>query len=182
MRRVFEFKALWSLVGLVAAAVALAKLVPYQPRGTALRSTFFVVSGWGLFAYWRPFRAVILTRGWPDGFGLYAIMVWMVCASYNLNIAIATFWRLAGQPAFLINNALFDFWIVLGIAAMTIAVTVPDLFGKDVPPRDKIQLGSAWTVMFALVLYLTIVHPDLGPLADWLRPYIDSGHAYRDPD
>ena len=33
-----------------------------------------------------------------------------------------------------------------------IAVTVPDLFGKGVPPRDKLQLGGVWMAMFVVVM------------------------------
>jgi hypothetical protein len=178
MGRVFEFKTLWSLVGLVVGYAVLVKFASYADRGTALRATLLVVSGWAMFAYWRPFWRAVTTRGWPGPSTLYAVMVFVSAAAINVNVAIATIWRLSGQPAFIINNFVFDFWLVLAISAKLIAVTVPDLFGKDVPPRDRIQLGAAWLVMFALVMYLTLEQPRLNPIADALRPYLDAGHGY----
>ncbi|MEH3117047.1 MAG: hypothetical protein PGN25_05390 [Methylorubrum populi] len=77
---------------------------------------------------------------------------------------------------------MFDFWIVLGICALAIGVTVPDLFGKDVPPGDKLRLGVSWLAMAGLVTYLVLAQPDLRPVAEAARPYIDMGHDYRDPD
>lgn len=182
MGRILEYKTAWAIGMALTAYIITVAITPYTPRGTALRGIFLVLSGWGCFAYWRPFWNVVKSKGWPDGAGLYAIMVFLFCTSVNVNIANALFWRGAGQPYFLINNALFDLWIVLGIGALTIAVSVPDLFGKDVPPRDKIQLGTAWLVMFVLVLYLVTVQPDLRPLAEMVRPLYDSGHTYGDAD
>lgn len=182
MRRVFEFRAAWAMAIVVAGYVALAFVTPFHARGTGLRAVFLVLAFWGMGAYWRPARRAILSRGWPPGELLYALMVWLGCASYVLNMAVATLWRLSGQPAYIINNAVFDFWIVLGICALAIGVTVPDLFGKDVPPRDRLRLGTAWLGMAGLVAYLVLVQPNLRPFAEAIRPYIDMGHEYRDPD
>lgn len=182
MRRVFEYRAAWTLAAIVLGYWALAALTPYAERGTGLRGVFLVLSGWGMFAYWRPAWRALTTRGWPSGELLYAVMVFMFCASVNLNMAMVSVWRLSGQPAFMINNALFDFWIVLGICALTIGVTVPNLFGSGVPPRDKITLGTAWLVMFSVVFYLVLVQPDLRPLAEVLRPALERGYDYPDPE
>ena len=182
IRRVFEFKTAWLLGMAFAAYILLVFITPYGARGAAIRGIFLVLSGWGMFAYWRPFWNAASKRGRAGGADLYAIMVWLFCASVNVNISNALFWRLSSQPYFLINNSFFDFWIVLGIIALAIAISVPDLFGKDVPPRDKIQLGAVWLVMFVLVLYLVTVQPDLRPFAEMVRPLYDSGHSYGDPD
>lgn len=182
MRSVLEYRTAWLLVAVLAFYSLLVAAVPYQTRGTVLRGVLLVLSGWGLVAYFRPFWRAVTRRGWPTGADLYAVMIVFVCAGLNLNIATAKFWRLSGQPYWIINNWIFDFWLLLAACAMGIAVMVPDLFGKDVPPRDKIQLGSAWLVMFVLVFYLVITRPDLRPAADWLRPYLDFGQNYASPD
>ena len=79
------------------------------------------------------------------------------------------------------NNPLFDLWVVLGSIALLIAVAVPDLFGKGVPPSDKLQLGFVWSVMFAMVLYAVLARPDMSWLADRMRPITDYGYGYDDP-
>ncbi|MEH3117073.1 MAG: hypothetical protein PGN25_05540 [Methylorubrum populi] len=94
MRRVFEFRAAWALVSVVLGYTALVLTTPYHARGTGLRGVFLVLSFWGMVAYWRPARRAILSRGWPPGELLYALMVWLGCASYVLNMAVATLWRL----------------------------------------------------------------------------------------
>lgn len=182
MRGMFEFKTAWGILCVVFFYAFTVLVIPYTSRGLALRGLLLILSWWGLLAYWRPFWRAISHRGWPDGGMLYGVMVFAVCASYNVNIAIALIWRSSGQPAYLVNNALFDFWIVLGILAMTLAVTVPDLFGKDVPPKDKVRLGSAWALAFFLVTFLIIIQPDLKPIAELLRPMLDSNHEYLDPE
>ncbi|WP_082172944.1 hypothetical protein [Methylobacterium platani] len=179
--RVFRYRALMALVAVVLVYSLLVPAIPIRPRGDGLRAIFLILSGWGIFAYWRPFRTAMTTEGWPSGPYLYATMIFLFCSALNLNIAFGLFWRLAGQPAHLVNNPFFDFWVVLGIIALAIAVTVPDLFGKDVPPRDKIQLGAVWSAMFILVVYLTLVRPDLSSLADLVRPITDHGYEYDDP-
>lgn len=182
IERILAYRTAWHLGIAISAYLILVFTTPYGPRGTALRGIFLILSGWGMFAYWRPFWTALSKKGPADGSDLYAIMVWLFCASVFVNITNALFWRLSGQPYFLINNAFFDFWIVLGILSLTLAVTVPDLFGKDVPPRDKIQLGTAWLVLSVLVFYLVTVQPDLRPLAELVRPFYDSGHTYGDAD
>lgn len=182
MWRVLEYRAAVTLFGMVAGYMLLVAGTPYGARGTGLRGLFLVLSGWGMVAYWRPFWRALTTRGWPSGELLYAAAVWLFCASYNLNMAVATVWRLSGQPYYVINNALFDFWIVLGVCALTITVTVPNLFGPGVPPSDRLRLGATWMSMFALVFYLVLVQPDLRPVAEAMRPWLDGGHDYVDPD
>ena len=182
MRGIFDFKTAWGIAFVVFFYALTVLTIPYVSRGIALRGLLLVLSWWGILAYWRPFYRAITSRGWPDGATLYGVMVWAVCASYNLNIAIALIWRGAGQPAYLVNNALFDFWIVLAVSAMVLAVTVPDLFGKDVPPQDKVRLGAGWALALFFVTGLIILQPDLRPLAEMLRPLLDSQHEYLDPE
>jgi hypothetical protein len=183
MGRVFSYRSAWALAGVIAFYLLLVKAIPFAPRGTALRGIFLVLSGWGMYAYWRPaWRALTTRDGWPSGPLLYALMVWLFCSSYNFNIAIATVWRLSGQPYYMINNSVFDFWLVLGICALAISISVPNLFGKDVPPQDKLQTGVVWLSMFALVMYLVLARPDLRPFAELMRPWLDTGHDYVDPD
>jgi hypothetical protein len=179
--RLFRFRAFWSLVLVIIVYLVFARVTPIRPRGESIRAILLVLSGWGMFAYWRPFKMAILSDGWPDAPGWYAIAIFGICAAINFNCAVAIFWRLAGQPAFLVNNAVYDFWIVLAIVVFAILVSVPNLFGKGVPPLDRIQLGSAWMVMFLLVSYLVLVRPNLDPLADAVRPWLDNGYNY-EPD
>lgn len=178
----FKYKALMTLIASFALYYLFVRMTPIIPRGEGIRAVFFVLSGWGIFAYWRPFRQAMFTPGWPSGPYLYAVMIFLFCAGINLNCSVGLFWRLSGQPAYLINNAIFDMWVVICAWALVISITVPDLFGKDVPPRDKIQLGAVWVAMFAAVMYLTLVRPDLSPLAEIVRPYIDSGYGYANSD
>ncbi|ACL61247.1 hypothetical protein [Methylobacterium nodulans] len=178
MRRVFEYRMLWTLLVVAASYVLLVTLTPIVPRGDGLRAVFLVLSGWAAFAYWRPAKAAILTRGWPDGPHLYALMIFLFCVGLTLNCAIGLFWRLSGQPAHPINNPFFDLWVVFGVVALVISITVPDLFGKGVPPRDKVQLGTMWMGMVVLVVWLVMQRPDLSPLAELVRPITDSGYEY----
>ncbi|WP_018261869.1 hypothetical protein [Methylobacterium sp. WSM2598] len=177
----FRYRALIVIFVIVALYVVVVRITPIRPRGEGLRAIFLILSGWGMFAYWRPFRKAMLTEGWPSGPYLYAVMIFLFCAGININCATALLWRLSGQPAHLVNNPIYDFWVVLGIIAVAIAVTVPDLFGPDVPPRDKLQLGTVWLIMFVMVSYLVLVRPDLGDFADALRPLTDRGYEYEDP-
>ena len=181
MMRIFRFRALWTLLAILFAYAVLVRLTPIRPRSDGLRAMFFVLSGWGMVAYWRPFRRTMATEGWPPGSLLFGTALFLFCVAVNVNTATGLFWRLSGQPAFLVNNAVFDVWIVLGIVALLIAVTTPDLFGRDVPPRDRIQLGTVWAVMFVLTAYLALARPNLDRLAETVRPWLDSGENH-DPD
>lgn len=183
--QILRFRAL-----IVAAAVSLiyflmVRYTPIKPRGDGLRAVFLVLGLWGVFSYWKPVREALLAQpaalnayGSLTGQHLYAMAVFLLCWAVVTNTAWGLFWRLAGQPAYLINNPFFDFWVVLGIVAMIIIVSVPNLFGKGVPPRDKVQLGALWAFTFVFVAWLTIERPDLEWLAVKIRPLVDYGYEY----
>ena len=180
--RVFRFRAFWCLLIAVVGYIVFTKITPIRPRGEAIRAIPLVLSGWGIFAYWPSFKLAMRSEGWPLPEYRMSIFIFLICAALNLNCAVALFWRLSGQPAFLINNSLYDFWIVLAGIALTVAISVPNLFGKGVPPLDRVQLGAAWTAMFLLVSYLVLARPNLDPLADLVRPWLDNGYNYEPPE
>jgi len=183
MGRMFQFRAAGGLVCVVVVYGALMLSVPYATRGASLRAMLWVLSVWGMIVYAPPAWSAVTYRGRTPGQLLYGLMMFLVSAGIWVNMTMAGgLWRLSGQPYYIINNSLFDFWIVLSIAALAIAVWVPDLFGPDVPPKSKVISGVAFLAVAAFAIYLGLAQPDLRPLAEWLRPYLDSGHDYRDPD
>lgn len=182
MGRVFQYRTAWGLVLLGTLYTGLILAVPYATRGASLRGILWVLSVWGMIVYAPTAWTAVSYRGWAPGYILYGLMMWLGSAGLWINMTFAGTWRFAGQPYYLINNPVFDLWIVLSLAAMSIAVSVPNLFGKDVPPKSKAISGAAFLAVAVFAVYLGLAQPDLRPLAEWLRPVLDAGHDYADPD
>lgn len=182
MGRVFQYRTAWGLALVGAIYGALLMALPYTTRGASLRGVLWVLSFWGMIVYAPPAWSAVTYRGYAPGRLLYGLMMWLASAAIWVNMTMAGTWRFAGQPYYLINNSVFDLWIVLSIAALGIAVWVPDLFGKDVPPQSKLISGAAFLAVAVFAIYLGLAQPDLRPLAELLRPVLDGGHDYPDPD
>ncbi len=54
----------------------------------------------------------------------------------------------------------------------------PNLFGRGVTPAGRWPLALARAVAIGIVLYLTIVSPDLEWLAAAVTPWLDNGFGY----
>lgn len=57
--RLFRFQVLWSLALVIIGDIVFAKITPIRPRGESIRAILLVLSGWGMFTYWRPFKLAI---------------------------------------------------------------------------------------------------------------------------
>lgn len=177
-KRVLWRPAAWALASLGLAYWALAWATPYRPLNEmviALATGFCAV---GSISYFPAALRVLMMPRWPERDERAVLAVWIIMFSVAVNALWSVFWRLSGQPPYLVNNALYDGWrigIIVGIGAL---VQGPNLFGRGVTASGRATLALAWAVAIGIVLYLTIVSPDLDWLADRARPWLDNGVGY----
>ncbi len=171
--------ALMLVLGALALFSGAAWAVPYRDLsegtivvGTALCSLASV-------AFFAPALNCLLYPAWPPREKWAALAVWMALTGVALHGLVSILWRLSGQPAFLVNNPAYTSWIGIWIIpAALILVSAPNLFGPGVPPRERASLGLAWIIAVTFIAYLAFIRPDLTPVAEWLRPYLDIGYGY----
>ncbi|QRE72946.1 hypothetical protein [Methylobacterium aquaticum] len=121
---------------------------------------------------------VLLAPHWPERDQRAVLTVWLIMFLVAVNALWSVFWRLSGQPSYLVNNVLYDgcrIGIIVGIGAL---VQGPNLFGRGVTPAGRWTLALAWVVAVGIVLYLTIVSPDLDWLAAAVQPWLENGVGY----
>lgn len=178
VRRVLWRPTAWAMVSLGLAYWALAWATPYRPLNEMIIAVATGFCAVGSISYLPAALRVLLAPHWPERDQRAVLAVWLIMFSVAVNALWSVFWRLSGQPSYLVNNALYDGWrigIIVGIGAL---VQGPNLFGRGVTPAGRWTLALAWAVAIGIVLYLTIVNPDLDWLAAAVRPWLDNGVGY----
>ena len=82
-------------------------------------------------------------------------------------------WRLAGQPAWMVNSDLNGFFIWVTILGAVLHVTAPGAVDGTVPRRTWILTGCAFGIGALGAAGLLVLRPEVGPaverLATWVR-------------
>lgn len=176
-------RVLWrpALLGLSAVATlyfAIAWATPYKPLNEILVAVTSGVCAVGAISFTPAALRILFAPTWPDRDERATLALWIIMTSVATNSVWALWWRLSDQPAFLVNNALYDGWR-LGLAlGIMVLVQAPNLIGRGVPALSRASYALAWSAAIALVLYLAIAKPDLDWLATKARPYLDNGVGY----
>lgn len=170
--------ALLALSAVAAVYFGIAWATPYQPLNEILVAAACGICAVGAIGFTPAALRILFAPTWPDRNERATIAIWIIVTSAAVNTVWSLWWRLSDQPAFLVNNALYDGWR-LGLAiGIVVLVQAPNLVGRGVPVLSRTSYVMAWTAAVALVLYLAIVKPELGWLAERARPYLDNGAGY----
>jgi hypothetical protein len=127
-------------------------------------------------AYWnRAMSCFTVVGRWPEKVPLIALGIVMSWASVCSNGLWGMFWRLSGQPAWMVNNDFYQSWVMFNCIAAGLHIIAPNLLGQDVPNVDRARLAGAFGIAFAFILAVSILRPDLAPLSEAIRPYLETG-------
>jgi hypothetical protein len=126
-------------------------------------------------AYWRNAMSCFLVVGkWPDKVSLIALGIVMSWASVCSNGLWGMFWRLSGQPGWMVNNDFYQSWVMFNCVAAGLHIISPNLLGHGVPNTDRARLAGAFGLAFVLIMAVSVLKPDMAPLSEALRPYLES--------
>lgn len=81
--------------------------------------------------------------------------------------------RLAGNPAWLLNSEVNAPYILLSVVAAVMHVSAPGAVDGVVPRRNRLAMGVGFGAAVFLVICLFMIRPDIRPVLDRLRPYIE---------
>jgi hypothetical protein len=132
-------------------------------------------------AYFNRAMACFRVIGdWPTRTELISLGIVMSWMSVCFNGLWGMFWRLSGQPAWMVNNDLYQSWVMFNCMAAGLHIIAPNLLGQGVPNTDRARLTGAFGIAFALILVVSVVKPDLTPYSEAIRPYLESTNTRPD--
>jgi hypothetical protein len=170
--------ALLLLLALVAIYFGLAYVTPYRDFSEAVIAVAAGLGAVGTVSYLVPALRVLFKPSWPERDEWATLALFLFLFTLAVTCAWALLWRLSGQPAFLVNNPVYDGRWLGFIVATVILIKAPNLFGRGVTNLNRATLGLAWLVTIAFVMFLWWSQPELHWLAIELQRYLDVGVGY----
>ena len=166
----------WVLAALIVLYIQTAQLLTNNQSAEVWRCLQISLSFMVIFAYgrqaWGCFQ--IPDGGWPNKVQLISLGIVLSWGSVFCNGAWGMFWRLSGQPMWMVNNDLYQSWVMFNCIAASLHIIAPNLIGAGVPTIDRVRLGSAFGIAAALVTVITLTRPDLTDWSEAVRPYLES--------
>lgn len=161
---------------LLAAFVLYAQLSIWLPAGwlnEAMRCCQATLSFMVLTGYWRRASVCFFVAGrWPETHNVVALGIWISWFSIFVNATWAVVYRLAGQPAWMLNNDYYTAWTMASSFAACLHVFAPNLIGPDLPKMDKIRFAVTGMVGLTMLLVVGIWRPDLSGFAEWMHEHL----------
>jgi hypothetical protein len=164
------------LVSVICAYLVSARIMSNEKTAEVWRILQISMSMMVCVAYWnRAMSCFTVVGQWPEKVPLIALGIVMSWASVCSNGLWGMFWRLSGQPAWMVNNDFYQSWVMFNCIAAGLHIIAPNLLGQDVPTVDRARLAGAFGIAFAFILAVSLIKPDLAPLSEAIRPYLETG-------
>ncbi|ACL61772.1 hypothetical protein [Methylobacterium nodulans] len=176
--RFFTRPLVWLALLLLCLYAGLSRFTPASQFTDVVQIAQITVSAWAMVTVGGVALRCFTGRGWPHPDDLVGLGIFVTSLGINWNGAWGLFYRLAGEAPWLINNDIYGAWRALVIIGIIIKLIAIGIFGGSVPRSYKLRHGALWMLAFALVIYLALARPDLRPLAEWLRPYLETAHDF----
>lgn len=173
LRVVFRARMTWVVVGILLIYLESATILSNSQSAEVWRSLQISLSAMVCVAYARRAgRCFTVVGRWPERIELISLGIVLSWASVFCNGAWGVFWRLSGQPEWMVNNDLYQSWVMFNCIAAGLHILAPNLVGQGVPVLDRVRLGAAFGVAMALIAILAVARPDLRPYADFLKEFV----------
>lgn len=173
LRVVVRARMTWVMLAITFIYLESAYLLTGSQSAEVWRSLQISLSAIVCVAYARRAGRCFTTVGrWPERIELISLGIVLCWASVFCNGAWGVFWRLSGQPAWMVNNDLYQSWVMFNCIAAGLHILAPNLVGQGVPVLDRVRLGAAFGAALALIAVLAVAQPDLSPYADFLKGYV----------
>lgn len=165
----------WVMMAVITVYVQSAHALSNSQSAEVWRCLQMSLSFMVMFAYANQAGECFTTVGaWPNKVQLISLGIVMSWMSVFFNGAWGTFWRLSGQPPWMVNNDLYQSWVMFNCVAASLHILAPNLIGAGVPTIDRVRLGSAFALAGLLIALLSIVRPDLSEWSEVVRPYFET--------
>lgn len=163
----------WGAVFVVGFYVLLARVTPVKPLIEFMVVAQIMVSAWAMLTVGGVAMRCFVSRGMPHPDDLVALGMFLTAFGVNWNGGWSLFYRLAGQASWIVNNDIYNAWRPIIVLGVIIKIAAIGIFGANVPRAYKIRHGTLLILLLTLVLTVYFLSPDLRPLADFLRGYLD---------
>lgn len=173
LRIVFRARMTWVMFAIIVLYLESAHILTSAQSAEVWRSLQISLSAMVCVAYARRAgRCFTVVGRWPERIELISLGIVLSWASVFCNGAWGVFWRLSGQPEWMVNNYLYQSWVMFNCIAAGLHILAPNLLGQGVPVLDRVRLGAAFGAAMALIAILAVARPDLRPYADILKEFV----------
>lgn len=171
MPLILRSRTLWAALLLFSLYWAVARLVPNGPLMEGLHAVRVAICAVVVAAY-APVCLEALARnriGRVEQLSLGIVIGW---GATLLSGLWSLLWRLAGQPAWMVNSDLNGFFIWAAILGAVLHVTAPGAVDGTVPRRTWTLTGLAFGAGALLAALILTRRPDVAALVEGLAPWV----------
>lgn len=169
--RIVRSRTLWSALALFALYWPVAWAVPNGPLLEALHTIRIAICLMVVVAY-APICLEALARDRIDRVCQLSLGITIGWGAALLSGLWLLLWRLAGQPAWMLNSDLYGFFIWVAILGAVLHVTAPGAVDGVVPRRTWILTGAAFGAGALAAVALLVLRPDIRRVVEHLEPWL----------
>ena len=171
LRSILRSRTLWSAAALFALYWLAAHLIPNGPLMEGLHTVRIAICLVVVVAY-APVCLEALAGGRIGRVEQLSLGITIGWGATLLAGVWSLLWRLAGQPAWMVNSDLNGFFLWVTILGAVLHVTAPGAVDGTVPRRTWILTGLAFGAGALAAAALLARRPDMAAIMDGLAPWI----------
>jgi hypothetical protein len=162
----------------IVAFCIVATVTPNGPLQEAEAILLFALALGGMVAFTPDaWESVCKHQADLDPADVLTLAFWLLCAGIAASGLWTLIWRLAGQPAWMLNNDFNAFLRIMWIGGLTMMLSVPGLIGGKIPVRSRVRIIIWWAIGASLAAYVMAARPNLAPYVEVLRPLLEEPGA-----
>jgi hypothetical protein len=137
-----------------------------------LRAFLLAASVAVAIAYSKPAVQAIMARKMPDLVSQLTLGIALAWATTAVQSAFYMIWRLAGQPAWMVNTDFSAFLLYSLCLAAVLHITAPGAIDGQIPKRNMVALGLAAGAAALIIGLIIVINPDVGAFVEYLKPWL----------
>ena len=164
----------WITIVFVAVFTTMAWISQPTTLSESIRTLITTLGFIGMIPYVSIAVKAYNAHRWPNDELLAALACFLICAGAAFGGLFQGLWRLSDFQNYVVTNDFYSFTMALTAAGLFILISTPNLIGRGVPWTARAKLLILWSISAGVVIGTALYSPDLKPVAEWLKPYLES--------
>jgi hypothetical protein len=171
--RVANLRTYWLLVAVCCVWLSIAHTFYPKTIIETQRVLEFSLAAGSLVAFWPDFRDAMRKRlnqiTTSDGL---SVALWLVSLGFFGSGLWSLLWRVAGQPAWMINSDVQGAILACFVVGLTVLLSAPGIKEGRVPSEGRWRVAVWWTIAIAIVGGLAALQPEPVKWLEYLKPLV----------